>query len=54
MLSNEKVIKEADNAINWIKEYVESARAKGVVVRCKWRKRFGNCYGNGCKSFRKG
>ncbi len=32
MLEKEKIIKEADNAIKWIKEYVEMSGAKGVVV----------------------
>lgn len=32
MLEREKLIKEADNAIAWIKEFVEKTGAKGVVV----------------------
>lgn len=32
MLEKDRLYKEADNAINWIKEYVEKAGAKGVVV----------------------
>lgn len=33
MLNKEKLIKEAESAINWIREYVEKSGAKGVVVR---------------------
>lgn len=33
MLDSEKLKKELNGAINWIKEYVEKAGAKGVVVR---------------------
>lgn len=32
MLEKDRLYKEADNAINWIKEYVEKAGAKGVVI----------------------
>ncbi len=32
MLEKEKLFKEAENAIKWIKEYVEKIGAKGVVV----------------------
>lgn len=32
MLAQEKLIKEAENAIKWIKEYVNKTGAKGVVV----------------------
>ena len=32
MLSQEKLIKEAENAIKWIKEYVNKTGAKGVVI----------------------
>ncbi len=32
MLEKDKLIKEANNAINWIKEYVDNTGAKGVVV----------------------
>ena len=32
MLEKEKLIKEANNAIAWIKEYVEKTGAKGVVI----------------------
>ncbi len=32
MLDREKLITEAENAISWIKDYVEKAGAKGVVV----------------------
>lgn len=32
MLEKEKLQKEAVNAINWIKEYVESTKAKGIVI----------------------
>ena len=33
MLNTEKLIKEMDNAINWIKEYVSKTKVKGLVVR---------------------
>lgn len=33
MLDKERLIKEAENAICWIREYVEKSGAKGVVVR---------------------
>ena len=33
MLDSEKLQKELNGAINWIKEYVEKAGADGVVVR---------------------
>lgn len=32
MLEKERLIKEADNAIEWIRKYVETSGAKGVVV----------------------
>ena len=32
MLEKERLIKEIDGVINWIREYVESSHAKGVVV----------------------
>ncbi len=32
MLNENKLIEEANNAINWIKDYVEKSGAKGVVV----------------------
>ena len=32
MLEKDRLYKEADNAVNWIKEYVEKAGAKGVVI----------------------
>lgn len=32
MLEKEKLYKEAENAINWIRDYVEKSGAKGVVV----------------------
>lgn len=32
MLEKEKILQEAENSINWIKEYVENTGAKGVVV----------------------
>lgn len=32
MLKHERLIKEAENAIKWIREYVENSGAKGVVV----------------------
>jgi len=32
-LDKERLIKETNNAINWIKEIVEKAHANGVVVR---------------------
>ena len=32
MLEREILINEANNAINWIKEYVKNSGAKGVVV----------------------
>jgi len=32
LLSQEKLIKEAENAIKWIKEYVNKTGAKGVVI----------------------
>ena len=32
MLEKERIIKEAENAIKWIKEYVSKVGAKGVVV----------------------
>lgn len=32
MLSKDRLIKEAENAIKWIKDYVEKTGAKGVVV----------------------
>ena len=32
MLEKEKLLQEAENAIKWIKEYVETVGAKGVVV----------------------
>ena len=32
MLNYERLIKEANNAISWIKEYVENSGTKGVVV----------------------
>ncbi len=32
MLEKEKLLNEAENAIKWIKDYVEKSRAKGVVV----------------------
>ena len=32
MLEKDRLYKEADNAINWIKEYVEKSGAKGVVI----------------------
>lgn len=32
MLSEENLKKEMDNAINWIKEYVEKSNAKGIVI----------------------
>ena len=53
MLDKEKLEKEANNAVNWIKEYVEKVGAKGVIVRQQWWKRFGYCYRNGNKSPRK-
>ena len=37
MLDSEKLKKELDGAINWIKEYVEKVHANGVVVRKQWR-----------------
>ena len=33
MLDEERLKKEAKNAIEWIKEYVNNSGAKGVVVR---------------------
>ena len=33
MLDNEKLQKELEGAITWIREYVEKTGAKGVVVR---------------------
>ena len=33
MLNKDKLEFEANNAINWIKEYVEKSGARGVVVR---------------------
>ena len=32
MLKKEELIKQAENAINWIREYVENNKAKGIVV----------------------
>ncbi len=32
MLAKERLQKEAENAIEWIKEYVQKAKAKGVVI----------------------
>ncbi len=32
MLEKNKLLQEADNAINWIKEYVEKTKAKGIVI----------------------
>ena len=32
MLKREELIKQAENAINWIREYVENNKAKGIVV----------------------
>lgn len=32
MLERQKLKKEAENAINWIKEYVENSGAKGIVI----------------------
>ena len=32
MLEHKKLILEAENAINWIKEYVEKTNSKGVVI----------------------
>lgn len=32
MLEKERLIKEIDGVINWIREYVESSHAKGVVI----------------------
>lgn len=32
MLEKEKLLQEAENAIKWIKEYVQTSGAKGVVV----------------------
>lgn len=33
MLDEKRLKKELDNAINWIKDYVEKSDSKGVVVR---------------------
>ena len=34
MLEKEKLVKEAEGAITWIKEYVKQTGAKGIVVGC--------------------
>ena len=33
MLKKEILLKETENAISWIREYVEKTKARGVVVR---------------------
>ncbi len=34
MLNKEELIKETENAIKWIEDYVKNSNAKGVVVGC--------------------
>lgn len=50
LLDKKRLEKELDGAINWIKEYVENSKAKGVVIRKQWRKRLSSSNSNGNKS----
>ncbi len=53
MLEKAFLLKEAENAINWIREYTKNAGAKGIVVGCSGGKDSATVLAMAVKAIRK-